>query len=361
MVIRGCPLAALVRPQFWKGKRVLLTGHTGFKGSWLSIWLQQMGAEVFGFSLPAEETSLFNQGDVAKLVKSYFLDVTVTESVIETFKQVQPDILIHMAAQSLVGRSYREPINTFSTNVMGTVNVLEAARQFQTKACVIVTTDKCYLDNKKGIPHVETDPLGGHDPYSSSKACAELVTKSYHDSFFSNNPSIFCASARAGNVIGGGDWCENRLVPDIIRSWLAQKDLTLRSPESVRPWQHVLEPLSGYLVLAQDLFANGEPAQGAWNFSPVEESHRSTAWIARQLKTKLPGAQFNILESPESKSFHETNILKLDSSKAQTYLGWKPKWSIEQTLGKVSDWYITYRENADLQDACRSQIEEYIS
>ena len=352
-------MAELVRPSFWSGKRVLLTGHTGFKGAWLSIWLHQMGAKVHGVSLPPEQPSLFTQGKIDGLLQNEFLDIRETEKVAHTFKKSDPEIVIHMAAQSLVGKSYREPINTFATNVMGTANVLEAAKNTPSaKACVIITTDKCYQDNKKGIPHIETDPLGGFDPYSSSKACAELVTQSYTDSFFRESKSLYCASARAGNVIGGGDWAENRLIPDVIRSWMANKEVVLRSPGGVRPWQHVLEPLSGYLKLAQELYAGNETAVGAWNFSPVDASHRPALWIVEQLKARLPAAQFNI-QCETQKGFHETHVLKLDSSKSQKQLNWHPKWPIEQTLDKVCDWYVASREKADVVQTCRKQIEEY--
>lgn len=352
-------LENLVDPSFWRGKKVLLTGHTGFKGSWLAIWLHQMGSQVHGISLPPEPKTLFNQAGLEKICHNHYLDICDWAAYAKAVENIQPELVLHMAAQSLVGLSYELPVQTYATNVMGTVHTLELARLISSvRAILIVTTDKCYRDNKQGIPHVESDPLGGHDPYSNSKACAELVTQSYADSFFAKGDRLFCATARAGNVIGGGDWSRNRLIPDIVRAWMAKSDLNLRNPLGVRPWQHVLEPLSGYLLLLQSLSKSNREACGAWNFSPLPSSHQPAGWIVDQMKARLPGADFKVV-TPPTGTYHETEVLRLDSHKAQGSLGWRPRWNIAETLDRVSEWYRAFQEEKNLLDVCQLQIEKY--
>ena len=345
---------------FYKGKRVLLTGHTGFKGSWLSLWLQQMGAEVKGFSLtPPTNPSLFVEAKVAQHMQSEIGDIRDFSKLSESIRTFNPDILLHLAAQPLVRLSYKEPIETYSTNVMGTVNVLEASRYAShLKAIVVITTDKCYENREWEWGYRENEPMGGHDPYSNSKGCAELVVSAYQRSFFHTPDTAAVASARAGNVIGGGDWAEDRLIPDILRAFEKQQSVIIRNPLSTRPWQHVLEPLSGYLVLAQRLWQDGKAFAEGWNFGPKDDDCQPVQWILDKMVYFWgEGAHYEIDKSEQP---HEANFLKLDCSKAAMRLKWHPKWRLEQTLEQIVHWHRAWLEGADMQVKCLQEIEKYI-
>ena len=321
-----------VYSSFWKNKKVFITGHTGLKGSWLSLWLQSMDSIVKGYSLNVNTNpSLFKEAKVDLEMDSEIGDIRDLDKLRSSMSKFNPDILIHMAAQPLVRLSYRNPIETYSTNVMGTVNVLEAARSCDNlKSIVSVTTDKCYENKEIQRGYKEDEPMGGHDPYSSSKGCAELVTSAYRRSFFNNDNTASIASARAGNVIGGGDWSEDRLIPDIIRAFQKSKPVIIRNPNSTRPWQHVLEPLSGYLVLAQHLYDDGENYTGAWNFGPLDEDCKSVSWILNEM-VKLWGKNSK-WKLDQDINPHEANFLKLDCSKAASKLNWLPKWRLKESL-----------------------------
>lgn len=357
----------MVNEQFWAGKKVLITGHTGFKGSWLGLWLTQLGARVTGYALqPPTEPSLFELGKINTMVNSLLGDVRDLDTLIKIFDQVKPEIVIHLAAQPLVRDSYKNPVETYAINVMGTVNVLEAIRQCDSvRAVVNVTTDKCY-ENKEWLwGYRETEPLGGYDPYSNSKACSELVTAAYRNSFF--NPQdyqvhgVAVASARAGNVIGGGDWATDRLIPDFFRAVAQQETVVIRNPSAIRPWQHVLEPLHGYLLLAEKLYTEGPAYAEAWNFGPAETDAKTVGWIINKLcKEWGPGAACAVDKTGNQP--HEATYLKLDSSKARLRLGWKPRWNIEQALQKIIEWYKAYEQgNGNPTALCRQQIQEYIT
>ena len=348
-----------VNPEFWQGKRVFLTGHTGFKGSWLSLWLQQMGAIVKGFALePNTSPNLFEIAGVAKNMESEIGDITNLSLIKDSMDSFNPDILIHMAAQPLVRLSYEEPVLTYSTNVMGTVNVLEAARTCKKlKAIVSVTTDKCY-ENKEWVwGYRENEPMGGFDPYSSSKGCAELVTAAYRNSFFNAENSPAIASARAGNVIGGGDWAEDRLIPDILKSFEKKSPVIVRNPMATRPWQHVLEPLSGYLVLAEHLFNEGKSFAEAWNFGPKDEDCKSVSWILDKMVANWDDQAS--WELDKNTNPHEAGYLKLDCSKAASKLNWHPKWNLDFTLGKIINWHKSYLNGSNIQEECLKEIAEY--
>jgi len=346
----------VISPKFWQGKKVLLTGHTGFKGSWLSLWLQNLGAQVTGLSLaPITNPNLFDAAHVADDMTSIVGDIRDLSLVKDVFTQYQPDIVIHLAAQALVRASYDDPVETYQTNVMGTLNILEALRLCDgVKAAIMVTTDKCYDNKEQHRPYQETDPLGGHDPYSSSKACAELLIDSYRCSFFSDQQSTAIASVRAGNVIGGGDWSVERLIPDIVAAAKSKQALTIRYPQAIRPWQHVLEPLNGYLMLAEQLFMHGHSYAQAWNFGPLNEGEKSVRWIADYFVQCWPDFSW---ESNGEQQPHEASILKLDCRKAQTQLAWSPNWSIEQTLEQIDKWYNDFNNNYNMKQVCLEQIE----
>jgi len=352
-------LKGKVNPTFWKGKKVFITGHTGFKGSWLSLWLQDMGAVVKGYALePNTNPNLFTQANVAKNMDSEIGDITDLNHISESMKAFDPEVLIHMAAQPLVRLSYKDPVLTYATNVMGTVNVLEAARRCTNlKAIVSVTTDKCYENKEWAWGYRENEPMGGHDPYSSSKGCAELVTAAYRKSFFNENNTAFLASARAGNVIGGGDWAEDRLIPDILRAFEKNEPVIVRNPMSTRPWQHVLEPLSGYLVLAQHLFDEGSSYAEGWNFGPKDEDCKPVSWI---LDTMVDiwgnGAKW---ELDKNNNPHEAGFLKLDCSKAAIHLNWSPKWNLENTLESIINWHQNYLSQKNIQEQCLFEITKY--
>uniref|UniRef100_UPI00404738BA CDP-glucose 4,6-dehydratase n=1 Tax=Algoriphagus sp. TaxID=1872435 RepID=UPI00404738BA len=350
-----------VSPSFWKGKKVFLTGHTGFKGSWLSLWLQNMGAVVKGYALvPNTNPNLFTQGNVAQNMDSEIGDVTDLNHIIESMKAFDPEILIHMAAQPLVRLSYEDPVTTYNTNVMGTVNVLEAARKCANlRSIVVVTTDKCY-ENKEWVwGYREDEPMGGYDPYSSSKGCAELVTAAYRNSYFNGVNSPALASARAGNVIGGGDWSKDRLVPDILRAFEKNVPVVVRNPKSTRPWQHVLEPLSGYLVLAQRLYEDGQLFAEGWNFGPKDEDCKSVGWILDKMVDQWGCS--TTWELDENNNPHEAGYLKLDCSKAAMRLGWYPKLRLEQTLEAIINWHKAFLDGANMREICLTEIENYQS
>ena len=348
-----------VDASFWKGKKVFLTGHTGFKGSWLSLWLQNMGALVKGYALDVNtKQSLFIQANIAAEIESEIGDIRNLEQLTKSMISFSPDILIHMAAQPLVRLSYLEPVDTYTTNVIGTVNVLEAARKCSNlKAIVSVTTDKCYENKEWEWGYRENEPMGGHDPYSSSKGCAELVTSAYRRSFFSSQNTASLASARAGNVIGGGDWAEDRLIPDILKAFDKSEPVVVRNPLSTRPWQHVLEPLSGYLVLAQELYLNGDDFAEAWNFGPKDEDCKPVSWILDQMVIFWGNnARWSL---DKNNNPHEAVFLKLDCSKASTRLKWKPKWNLQFTLKSIVDWHQIYKNGGDVKKQCLKEINNY--
>ena len=349
--------------KFWLGKRVLLTGHTGFKGSWLSLWLQQLGAEVTGFALPPVNPSLFIIANVASGINSITGDIRDAATLKKVMKKVQPEIVIHMAAQALVRNSYAYPMETYATNVMGCVHLLEAIRQTKSvRAVLIVTSDKCY-ENKEWLwGYRETEPMGGHDPYSSSKACAELITSAYRSSFF--HPTnyaehgIALASVRAGNVIGGGDWATDRLIPDIIRAIQAGRPVKIRNPHAIRPWQHVLEPLSGYLLLIENLYSNGIKCADAWNFGANDDDAKPVKWIVEKL-IMLWGEEAT-WELGVTLQLHEANYLTLDCSKAKARLGWYPRWSLEKSLVNIVHWHKNQLQGQDMRAFTLQQIASFL-
>ncbi|MCW7490396.1 CDP-glucose 4,6-dehydratase [Leptospira meyeri] len=346
--------------KFWKGKSVFITGHTGFKGSWLSLWLSSMGANVHGYSLASPTNpNLFSLAKIESLLASHIIgDVRDYEGLSRNLKDSRAEIVFHLAAQPLVRRSYSNPIETYSTNVMGTVNILESVRHTDTvKALVNVTTDKCYENQEWIWAYRENEPMGGFDPYSSSKGCSELVTSAYKNSFFSKQ-NIQLASARAGNVIGGGDWSEDRLVPDIVGSILNNQIVKIRNPNSIRPWQHVLEPLSGYLCLAEKLFNDGDQKySGGWNFGPKEDDAKPVLWIVEELTKQMgKNGKWEVDNGPK---LHEANYLKLDCSKAKHHLNWEPKWTLNTAITKIAEWYEGFQKGADMQEICLTQISEY--
>ena len=347
-----------VNSDFWKNKKVFLTGHTGFKGSWLSLWLQYFGAEVKGYSLePYTIPDLFSKARVSESMISEIGDIRDLDTISKSMKNFNPDILIHMAAQPLVRYSYINPVETYQTNVMGTVNVLEAARNCSNlKSIVSITTDKCYENKEWDWGYRENESMGGHDPYSNSKGCAELVTSAYRKSFFSEKDSANLASARAGNVIGGGDWSDDRLIPDILKAFEKNEPVIIRNPLSTRPWQHVLEPLSGYLVLAEALYENSSFAEG-WNFGPRDEDCRPVNWILDKLVEKWgDGASW---ELDKNNNPHEAGFLKLDISKAKNRLKWEPKWELNTTLDLIVEWQQNYLKDADMNTICLQEIKKY--
>lgn len=339
----------------YRDKRVLLTGHTGFKGSWLALWLHELGAEVTGISLPPEGQP--NHWDLLKLpIDDRRLDIRSVDALRHVFSETRPEIVFHLAAQPLVRRSYREPLETWSTNVMGTANMLEACRQESSvRAIVTITTDKCYENQEWPWGYRESDRLGGHDPYSASKAGAELVAASYRSAFFNTPDAPLLATARAGNVIGGGDWSEDRLIPDLVRAVTTGQPLEIRSPEATRPWQHVLESLSGYLMLGQRLLEKDGAFATAWNFGPEPEGNRSVAEVLEQLSRHWPTMHWHITPTPQP---HETTLLYLDSAKARRTLHWQPVWQLDTTLAATAKWYRAQLE--DGETISRQQLASYI-
>ncbi len=369
---------------FWLNKKIFLTGHTGFKGSWLTIWLSMMGAKVYGYALkPPTKPNLFEQAKVYNLLEENTIaDIRDFEKLSKSIKKSKPDIIIHMAAQPLVRDSYIIPRETYEINVMGTVNLFEAVRKYhRPKVLLNITTDKVYENKETTKGYIETDPLGGYDPYSSSKACSELVTSAYRSSFFplnytSKNPYInaskkfskppylytsilpLISSARAGNVIGGGDWAKDRLIPDILRSILKNEKVLIRNPYSIRPWQHVLESLSGYLLLCEKMYNEGEKYCGAWNFGPDEKDLKTVEWIVKKLLTEIkPNKGYKISKGSHP---HEAKLLVLNPQKSKKLLGWKSGWDLEYSLKKIAEWFNEYRKGQNPLEICQKQIKEYI-
>ena len=342
---------------FWQGKRVFLTGHTGFKGSWLSLWLFSLGANVKGYALnPPTSPSLFNEAKVDSIINSQIGDIRDQDALHESMTVFNPDILIHMAAQPLVRYSYDEPIETYEVNVIGTAKVLEVARHCPNlKAVLNITTDKCYENDGRAQGYKENDPMGGYDPYSSSKGCAELVASSYRRSFLQEQ-GIGLASVRAGNVIGGGDWADDRLIPDILRSFEKNEAVVIRNPKATRPWQHVLEPLSGYLVLAQKLYQNPKEYAEGWNFGPNEQDVKPVDWILDHMIELWPGASWILNENENP---HEATLLNLDISKASGLLGWTPTWGLPMTLGNIIRWHKLWLGGADMQKVCITEVDNF--
>jgi len=353
-----------VNPSFWKGKRVFLTGHTGFKGGWLSLWLSSMGAHVTGYALaPNTQPNFFEVAQVQEgLKQSHIADIRDLDKLQKAMSEARPEIVIHMAAQPLVRYSYANPVETYATNVMGTVHVLQSIRSVDSvRAAVIVTTDKCYENKEWAWGYRENEPMGGHDPYSNSKGCAELVTSAYRQSYFPaekfDSHRVAIASARAGNVLGGGDWSDDRLIPDAIKAFEAAQPLMIRNPLATRPWQHVLEPLSGYLVLGQALYEQGPEFNGGWNFGPRDEDARPVQEVINLLIQKWPTSAS--WEQVVGEQPHEAHALKLDISKARQYLHWAPKWNLELAIEKISQWQQAYQQQADLHDVSLQQITSY--
>ena len=358
MEIWDSSLEGVVMKNFFQGKRIFITGHTGFKGSWLCLWLHKLGAEIHGYALePTTTPSLFDLANVSELLCSHNIaDVRDAVALADVMQQGQPEIVIHMAAQPLVRDSYRIPVDTYAINVMGTVHLLEAVRQCRSvKAVVNVTTDKCYENHEWAWGYRENEPMGGFDPYSSSKGCSELVTAAYRNSFFQH--SVALASARAGNVIGGGDWATDRLIPDCINALLAEEPVRIRNPHAIRPWQHVLEPLSGYLTLAQRLYESGQEYAEGWNFGPTDDDAKSVEWIVRRMCELWGNNARHEIDAGDHP--HEAHYLKLDCSKARMRLGWQPRWNLEKALNNIIEWTNVYRSAGDLRRCCLEQIDYY--
>jgi CDP-glucose 4,6-dehydratase len=350
----------VIDPDFWRNRRVFLTGHTGFKGAWMTLLLRSLGAQVSGFALPPEnEKDLFNVAGVQSDVEHQIGDVRDLPLLRDSLRTAKPEIVIHMAAQSLVRLSYDEPVETYATNVMGTVHLLEAARSVpEVRAIVVVTSDKCYENTGTLRGYNETDAMGGYDPYSSSKGCAEIVTAAYQRSFFHDGSSALVASARAGNVIGGGDWARDRLVPDIMRSFMAGQVVRIRNPDAVRPWQHVMDPVIGYLTLAQRLVQGGRQFAEGWNFGPHEDSEVPVSTLVRQLAAHWGADARWDLDKGDNP--HEAAYLKLDCSKARARLEWSPVIEFDRALQLSSEWYRAFHEHADMRALTLRQINETI-
>ncbi|WP_175619950.1 CDP-glucose 4,6-dehydratase [Paenibacillus odorifer] len=349
----------MMQTNFWVSKKVLITGHTGFKGSWLSLWLQHLGADVYGYSssLPVSEPHLYGIAQVSKNMDSMYGDILDYERLQIFIQKIQPEIIFHLAAQPLVRESYIEPIATFSTNVMGTVHLLEAARHTESVRLVInVTTDKCYENSSNSLlGFIEKNPVGGSDPYSASKACSEIVTTAYERSFYTNSSKLL-SSARAGNVIGGGDWATDRIIPDIIRSITNKQPLNIRYPQAIRPWQHVLDCLNGYLLLAQKMWESGEKYIGSWNFGPGESSIISVAQLIEECNKYL-GNKLEVLYESDTQPYEATTLV-LNSEKAEKLLNWGIELPVKQSIEWTMDWYRNYMSNS-LNDLTLRQISNY--
>ena len=355
MADRGA-VEMLVKRSLWDGRRVMVTGHTGFKGGWLALWLHELGADVTGFALPpSTNPSFFEQVRLAGLVTHVEGDVRDLAAFERAIADARPEIVFHLAAQPLVRYGYANPVETYATNVMGTVHLLDACRRVDSvRAMVCVTSDKCYENREWVWPYRETDPMGGHDPYSSSKGAAELAIASYRRSYFADGPLV--ASGRAGNVIGGGDWAEDRLVPDIVRALLAGEAPQIRAPESVRPWQHVLDALSGYLLVGERLLDAEHAAATAWNFGPTDDDTRTVAWIADEL-LRVWGAEG--WDAPDGPQPHEAKLLKLDCSKARSELGWHPRMRLGDALASITEWHKSVADGADPREVSLRQLQDY--
>jgi CDP-glucose 4,6-dehydratase len=357
---RGTLEGVGVTPEFWRGRRVFLTGHTGFKGGWLALWLESMGAEVHGFALaPLPGPAMFHAAQVESgMASSTIGDIRDPAALEAALRAARPSVVLHLAAQALVRRSYAEPVETYASNVMGTLHLLEAARRCpEVRSVVVVTTDKCYDNREWEWGYRENEAMGGADPYSSSKGCAELVTAAWRHSYFAP-AGIGLASARAGNVIGGGDWAEDRLLPDILRALDAGTRLEIRSPEATRPWQHVLEPLSGYLTLAERLVQDGAPLAEGWNFGPADSDARSVRWIVETLAGMTSDLRWHCGEQPGP---HEARYLKLDSSKARQRLQWAPRWDLRTALARTLEWHQAWRSGASMRLRTFDQIAAYVA
>jgi len=353
----------VIQKEFWQGKRVFLTGHTGFKGSWLCLWLHKLGAHVTGYALaPPTTPSLFELARIDPLITSIIADIRDLERLSAELTADEPEIVIHMAAQPLVRDSYKIPVDTYGINVMGTVHLLEAIRKCPSiRAVVNVTTDKVYENREWVWGYRENEPFGGHDPYSNSKACSELVTAAFRSSYFNpgdyDRHGVAVATARAGNVIGGGDWATDRLIPDIIRSILAGDPVQIRNPLAIRPWQHVLEPLSGYLTLAQKLYESGPEFAEGWNFGSAENDTKPVEWIVRRMcELHGNGSRYEIDGGNHP---HEAHYLKLDCSKARSRLDWQPRWDLNKALTSIIAWVTVYLADGDVRKCCLEQITEY--
>ncbi|OWW21306.1 CDP-glucose 4,6-dehydratase [Noviherbaspirillum denitrificans] len=349
-------MTALPSPAFWHSKRVVLTGHTGFKGSWLALWLKRLGAEVRGIALPPDTSpALFKLAGVADEVDSHFCDIR-DPAVGTLIREFQPDIVLHLAAQPLVRAGYRQPLDTFSTNVMGTAHVLDALRGLDcVKVALVVTTDKVYLNREWPYPYREDDTLGGHDPYSASKAASEMVARCYRDAYLAQQ-GVALATARAGNVIGGGDWSADRLIPDAARAWDAGASLSIRSPNATRPWQHVLEPLAGYLVLAEHLWADAS-FSGAWNFGPASNDTATVRTVVDMARATL--GHGDVIWGDNTDGPHEAGCLALETAKARQQLNLLPRWTLQEAVGRTMRWYRSLSEGADAKALCEADIRDY--
>ncbi|HLM59624.1 MAG TPA: CDP-glucose 4,6-dehydratase [Pyrinomonadaceae bacterium] len=344
--------------EFWNGKRVLITGHTGFKGSWLAFWLKMLGADVCGYALaPETQPNLFENLQLESKIESVAGDVRDSEKFEKKLADFQPQIIFHLAAQSLVRRSYHQPVETYTTNVIGTINVLEAVRQTSfVKSVVVITTDKVYENKEWHWAYRENERLGGFDPYSNSKACAELAVSTYRNSFFGESETLI-ATARAGNVIGGGDWSEDRLLPDVFRSLVFGAKLEIRNPHSIRPWQHTLEPLAGYMKLAEKLYEGEKKFAEAWNFGPSDEDSKPVGWVLEEIRQNWnEPVNWEIAEGIQP---HEARLLKLDSAKAKSELNWLPKLSLPEALTLTTEWYRGFKDKKDLTELTKNQINYY--
>jgi CDP-glucose 4,6-dehydratase len=345
----------MVNASFWQDRRVLITGHTGFKGSWLSVWLSQMGARVTGFSLPADETSLFRQARIADLVEHIEGDIRDMDALESAVQASRAEVVFHLAAQPLVRKSYEEPVETYATNVQGTVHLLDCCRRLPSlRSIVCVTSDKCYENRDWVWPYRESDPMGGYDPYSSSKGAAELVISAYRRSYFNSGP--YLASVRAGNVIGGGDWAESRLIPDIVRAMIAGEKPLIRYPNAVRPWQHVLEALGGYIMIAERLFAGDQDVACGWNFGPRDEDAKPVDWIANRLTAAWGAPGWRGEDGPKP---HEARYLKLDCTKARSELGWNPVLSLDAALTLIVEWHKFVERGGGPLEICCKQLDLY--
>jgi CDP-glucose 4,6-dehydratase len=348
-------------PSFWQGKRVLITGHTGFKGGWLAVWLRRLGADVAGYALPPEgEPNLFTAARVGEGIAHVEADLRDVERLGRAFAEHRPEVVFHLAAQSLVRRGYRDPVGTFDVNVLGTVRLLEAVRERpEVRSVVVVTSDKCYDNREWEWPYRESDALGGRDPYAASKACAELVTAAYRASFLPGGGErrVAVASARSGNVIGGGDWAEDRLVPDLLAALSTGRPARIRSPEAVRPWQHVLEPLSGYLLLAERLWQDGAEFAGAWNFGPDERDARPVAWLADRLCAAWGGGAG--WERDPEPGPREAHLLRLDAARARACLGWEARLRLAEALEWVVEWHRAHAAGGDVRAVTEEQLDRY--
>jgi len=346
---------------FWKGRRVFVTGHTGFKGGWLCLWLKQLGADVTGYALePASTPSLFAVANVADGINSIIGDIRDREKLTQVMLEARPEVVIHMAAQALVRYSYQHPVETYEVNVMGTVNLLEAVRSCDSvKSVLVITSDKCYENRERDTGYREDEAMGGYDPYSNSKGCAELVVSAYRQSYFDHGKHVAIATARAGNVIGGGDWSADRLIPDMVRAFNADDDVVVRNPSAVRPWQHVLEALHGYLLLLEKMAESPATFSQGWNFGPEEKDARDVAWIVERFVSVWGDANWRI--EADAGNLHEAHLLKLDCSKARRELAWQPVLGLEKAMEWIAEWYRRHRGGEDMAEFSNRQLQVYQS